>query len=250
MLIEKRLYDILKIVDAKRSVTVQELTELLNISESTVRRDLTVLHNNGQLTKVHGGATAIGMNYYTKDDEVAIRQDLNREEKYKIAQYAASLIESNDFVFIDAGTTTEIMIDYITQTDAVFVTNATVHARKLVQKGCKTYMLGGELKLETEAVVGGETILGLKKYNFTKGFWGTNGVSLTTGFSTPDINEAMVKQKSMEQCKDRYVLCDTSKFNQIASITFADFASAKIITTTVNDETYSQCSNILEVGKE
>lgn len=248
MLIEKRLYEILKIVDSKKSVSVQELTELLQTSESTIRRDLTVLHNNGQLIKVHGGATTIGMHYATKEDDVSIRQDQNREEKIKIAQHAASLIEKNDFVYIDAGTTTQIMIDYITQTEAVFVTNATVHAKELVRRGCKTYILGGELKLATEAVVGVETIAALQKYNFTKGFWGTNGVCIKTGFTTPDISEALVKEKSMEQCKDRYVLCDSSKFNNLSPITFADFDSCRIITTNVKDKIYVNCNNIFQVN--
>lgn len=247
MLAEERLYKILKIVEAKRSVTVQELTEMLGISESTVRRDLTVLHNNGQLIKVHGGATAIGMNYYTKDDEIAVRQDMNREEKIEIAKYAASLIEASDFVYIDAGTTTESMIEFIEEKEAVFVTNSIVHAKKLIVRGFRTFILGGELKATTEAVVGSEAVIALEKYNFTKGFWGTNGVSYNTGFSTPDMDEAMVKQKSMEQCKERYILCDSSKFNQVAPITFASFESARILTTKLLDKTYLQYSNIKEV---
>jgi Transcriptional regulators of sugar metabolism len=250
MLSEKRFFEILKIVNDKKSVTVQELTELLNTSESTIRRDLTVLHNEGKLKKVHGGATAIGMNYYMKDDEVAYRQDLNMEEKRRIAKYAASLIRENDFVYMDAGTTTELMIDYIEAQNVIFVTNATVHAKKLVQKGYQTFILGGELKLATEAVVGSEAVLGLQKYNFTKGFWGTNGVSKTMGFTTPDLNEAFVKQKSMERCKERYVLCDSSKFNQIAPATFAEFDSAYIITTRLEEENFLKSINILEVGKE
>lgn len=252
MLIEKRLSEIVRIVNERKSVTVQELTELLNASESTIRRDLTVLHNHEQLVKVHGGATALGMigiNYYTKDDAVENRKDLNREEKIKIAKFAASLIKANDFVYLDAGTTTEIMIDFITEVHAVFVTNAIAHAKKLVQKGFTAYLVGGELKPVTEAIVGSEALISLEKYNFTIGFWGANGVSLNTGFSTPDVNESLVKQKSMGQCRKKYILCDSSKFNQVSPVTFADFGAAEIITTKVNDENYKKCKNILEVEK-
>lgn len=249
MLIEERFLEIIKIVNDKKTVTVQELTELLDTSESTIRRDLTVLHKNKKLIKVHGGATAIDINYNTKDDDIAVRQDLNREEKLVIAQYAATLIEANDFVFIDAGTTTEAMIDYITEQNAVFVTNAIGHAKKLVQKGFIVHLLGGELKLATEAVVGGETIEALQKYNFTKGFWGTNGVSIQFGFTTPDINEAMVKKKAFEKCKECYILSDATKFNQISSVTFAEFDDAIVITSSVKDSSFKKYENVMEVAR-
>lgn len=245
MLIEKRLSEIVSIVEQKRSVSVQELMQLLNASESTIRRDLGTLDADGQLKKVHGGAIAIGSTYYTKDDDVINRKDMNKEAKIQIARYAASLIKPYDFVYIDAGTTTEMMIDYITEKKAVFVTNATIHAKKLAQIGCTTYILGGEYKATTEAIVGEEAISCLTKYNFTRGFWGTNGANLYTGFSTPDLKEAMIKKKSMERCRERYILCDNSKFSQISSVTFADFSSANIITDLVNDETYIKCNNIV-----
>ena len=84
-------------------MTVQELTELLDISESTVRRDLTELHKRGTLIKVHGGATTVGTSVRTKDEELAVRRDRNKDAKQKIAEYAADLIEADDFVYLDAG---------------------------------------------------------------------------------------------------------------------------------------------------
>ncbi|MDF2609554.1 MAG: fruR1 [Lachnospiraceae bacterium] len=247
MLLEERFNEILCILEQKRTVTVQELTEMLNASESTIRRDLTVLHRKGLLVKVHGGATVTGINYSTKDDDVATRQDLNRDEKIHIARYAAELVQANDFVYIDAGTTTELLIDFLKEKKAIFVTNGINHAKKLVQKGFTCYLLGGELKLSTEAVIGSEAIFNLQKYNFTKGFWGTNGVSLQRGFSTPDINEAMTKKESMKQTKERYILCDSSKFNQISPVSFALFTEATIITTNVQDEQYKKLKNVKEV---
>ena len=75
------------------------------------------------------------------------------------------------------------MINFINNTKAVFVTNGIVHARKLIQKKCTTYILGGELKLATEAIVGAETVNALRKYNFTKGFFGVNGVDIERAFA-------------------------------------------------------------------
>lgn len=250
MLVEQRFEEILKIVDEKRSVTVQELMDLLEASESTIRRDLTTLHSNGRLIKVHGGAIALGSNYNTKDDYVEARQTLNLKEKRRIAKYAASLIRANDFVYLDAGTTTEYLIDFLEEKHAVFVTNAISHARKLLKAGCVVYLIGGELKASTEAIVGNEAILNLSKYNFTKGFFGTNGVSMKIGFTTPDLNEAMVKKAAFARCSDSYVLCDPSKFSQISPITFAEFSKSKIITTNLEDANYKKCSNILEVNED
>ena len=202
MLTEERFAKILSILEHMGSVTVQQLMTELDASESTVRRDLNTLDANGQLVKVHGGAILKNTVYSTIDDEVVHRKEQNREAKDKIARYAAGLITAEDFVYIDAGTTTERMIDYIANRQAVFVTNAIGHAKKLAEHGCKVYILGGEFKAVTEAIVGEEAVFTLDKYNFTKGFWGANGVSRQRGFSTPELKEAMVKRKSMENCRD------------------------------------------------
>ena len=216
MLTEERFAKILSILERMGSVTVQQLMTELDASESTVRRDLNTLDANGQLVKVHGGAILKNTVYSTIDDEVVHRKEQNREAKDKIARYAAGLITAEDFVYIDAGTTTERMIDYIANRQAVFVTNAIGHAKKLAEHGCKVYILGGEFKAVTEAIVGEEAVFTLDKYNFTKGFWGANGVSLQKGFSTPELKEAMVKRKSMENCRDCYILADESKFSHRA----------------------------------
>ncbi|MBO5199633.1 MAG: DeoR/GlpR transcriptional regulator [Lachnospiraceae bacterium] len=246
MLTQERFCEILKVLDRKQSVTVQELVEILQTSESTIRRDLTELNRQGKLVKVHGGATAVHMNYETRDADVEVRQDKNKEEKLKIGRCAAGLIDSSDFVYIDAGTTTERMIDFITQKDAIFVTNSAIHARMLSKKGMKVYLLGGEYKGSTEAVVGGEAVYSLQKYHFTKGFWGTNGIGIQAGYTTPEPSEALVKRAAMERTAKRYILSDSSKFSRISSVSFAAFEDATIITTKVMDPAYQDCDNIIE----
>ena len=93
---------------------------------------------------------------------MSIRETLNIEEKRLIGEYAASLIEANDFVYIDSGTTTSIMIDFLKEKNAVYVTNGLMVAKKLISKGFKTFILGGEIKESTEAIVGVEAIKALK----------------------------------------------------------------------------------------
>ena len=116
-----------------------------------------------------------------------------------------------------------------------------------MRKGYRTLMTGGELKASTEALVGPEAITGIERYHFTKGFWGTNGATLEQGFTTPDINEAQVKRTSMERTGKRYVLTDASKFGTVAPVTFAEFASATVITSGGVDEMYQQQVNVVEV---
>lgn len=247
MLAEERFAKILSILESMGSVTVQQLMLELDASESTVRRDLNTLDANGQLTKVHGGAILKTAVYSTKDDNVISRKEKNRDAKNRIAKYAAELIEPGDFVYIDAGTTTELVIEYLTNRQAVFVTNAVTHAKRLAERGFTVYLLGGEFKAVTEAIVGEIAVAALGKYNFTKGFWGANGVSIQKGYSTPEPKEAMVKRKSMENCAKRYVLADASKFNQISSVTFAPFESASVITTELNQKAFFKCKNVINI---
>ena len=87
----------------------------------------------------------------------------------------------------------------------------------------------------------------LPKYNFTKGFWGTNGISVSKGYSTPEIKEAMVKKYSMKNCKRCYILADASKFDQLSSVKFADFEQATILTTELYKPALKKHKNIVEV---
>lgn len=248
MLSEERYKLILDKLERESVVYLNDLVEYLDTSESTVRRDLNTLDKAGLLKKVHGGATRLKeIKINTIEEKVEHRQNLNIDEKLNIARYAASLIEDNDLIYIDAGTTTELMIDFIKETKAVFVTNGIVHAKKLIQKNLKTYILGGELKLTTEAIVGVETVNSLRKYNFTKGFFGSNGVDIGRGFTTPDMREAMVKEEAIKRSRKSFVLCDKSKFNEISSITFAEINKAKIITSILEENRYRQYTEIMEV---
>ena len=248
MLTEERHLVILEQVKQNKSVTLTELCDLLGTSESTVRRDLTTLDGRGLLKKVHGGAVSIeDRSFDIVERDVESKSKLFTEEKIAIAQYAASLIEDGDFCFIDAGTTTERLIDFLPKKDVSFVTNGFVHAKKLALKGFKTYIPAGEIKKTTEAIVGAECVSSLQNYNFTKCFMGANGISLTAGISTPDRNEALVKSTAINRSRIAYVLADHSKFDRIASVTFAQMGSIQIITDKLYNKKFTAKSNIKEV---
>ncbi|SEL29604.1 DeoR/GlpR family DNA-binding transcription regulator [Ruminococcus albus] len=247
MLTEERHSIILNSVNSNKSVQLGELCELLNASESTVRRDLNALAEKGLLVKVHGGAISVNDSFVIEEQDIEKKSKLFNDEKLAIARYAASLIDDGDFVFIDAGTTTEKMIDFIPEKNVTFVTNAFIHAKKLAQRGFKVFIPAGEIKLSTEAIVGAECVSSLQSYYFTKSFIGANGISLSGDISTPDRNEASVKTAVIRNSRTVYILADHSKFEQITSVTFADLGRVMIITDKLGDKKYLSAANIKEV---
>lgn len=248
MLAEDRHAQIVEMVSTRGSVTVPELAETLGTSESTIRRDLEKLDSAGKLSKVHGGATSLERVHVTRDVSLTERVVLNAGEKRQVAAYAATLIGPDDFVYLDAGSTTGALIDHLSETRASYVTDSVSHAMKLVTRGFRVVVLGGELKGVTEALVGPEALECLDRMNFTLGFWGTNGISQDRGLTTPDRSEAMVKRASMARCDRRYVIADDTKFDRIAPVTFAELADATILTNR-RPRAYEAFENIMEVGK-
>ncbi|MBR3339611.1 MAG: DeoR/GlpR transcriptional regulator, partial [Lachnospiraceae bacterium] len=140
MLTEERWGAILELVEREKAVSVPELEKRLGVSASTIRRDLTQLNSLGKLIKVHGGATSIGTQYVGKDLTMYEKYLMNSDEKMEIARYAAELISPGDYVYIDAGTTTEMLVDCIREQKASYVTNSLTNARKLVRKGYRTFL--------------------------------------------------------------------------------------------------------------
>ena len=122
MLTEQRYEIILKLLEEKNSITVAEVKDLLNTSESTVRRDITALHNAGKLVKVFGGAVACDRTVITHEPTVEQKAEVNVEAKQLVAAKAAALIQPEDFIYLDAGTTTASMLSYLTEKSATFVT--------------------------------------------------------------------------------------------------------------------------------
>ncbi len=247
MLTEERHSIILDMINNRKSITVSELCEILKTSESTIRRDLNTMAEKGLLNKVHGGAIALNDTLEAVKHDVEEKSKLYIEEKSAIARYAAALIEDGDFVYIDAGTTTEKMIDFLPDKNAAFVTNCFIHAKKLARRGFKVFIPGGEVKAVTEAIVGAECVLALQKYNFTKSFIGVNGISAKAGFTTPDGNEAGVKSAVAANSKQVYVLADHSKFDKISSVTFMQLNEGIIITDRLEDKKYIGKASIKEV---
>ena len=247
MLTQERHNKILELLTKQDTVTVGELSQGLETSESTIRRDLVTLDKMGKVKKVHGGAAAIHRVSTVFEEDVTTKSALNVTEKEAIGRVAAGLVTNDDFVFIDAGTTTAAMIDFIyDNVRATFVTNGIVHAKKLIQKGLKAYIIGGQIKLTTEAVVGTEAINNLRKYNFTKTFIGTHGISVKGGYSTPDVEEAAVKSEVLKRGRNNFILGDHTKFDKEYAVTFGILKDACIVTDELEDNEFREHAVVKE----
>ena len=235
---------IIDLLKEKNTVKLQELVELTKSSESTIRRDLVQLEKGKYLKRVHGGASRLqGM---LQEPTMMEKSSKNVQEKHQIAKYAASLVEEGDSIYIDAGSTNFEMIAYLPK-NIVVVTNGLMHIEKLLAKGIKTFLLGGYIKPTTKAMVGIGAIESLKNYRFDKCFMGVNGIHPEFGYTTPDQEEAVVKQLALSLSRDAYVVADESKFSEVAFAKIAHLKDANIITNAVEDhllEPYQSQTNI------
>ena len=229
MLQEERLQIILDMVNRESAVQIGDLAEILQVSESTVRRDIDLLDESGSLKRVFGGAVSIQpetkKRIIAREKGMAEKNVLHVEEKRLIAQYAATLIEDDDFVFIDAGSSTFLLADYLTNTQAAYayiptnVISITDTWPALLQTG---HYLGA--------------------------FIGTNGIDAEKGLTTPDVEEAMVKAEAVKRASKAYVLADNSKFGSISAVSFASIDEVVIITDKCPEESYKKLAVIEEVN--
>lgn len=248
MLTEERYQYILDKLTLEGVVKSQDLMADMNCSESTIRRDLDKLEEKGLLVRVHGGAKRV----YEVEREVSFfeKTSKNIQEKQEIAQYATSLIKDGDTIFLDAGTTTIHMIPYLKNKTIRIVTNAVQHASLLADQDNEVILIGGVLKNTTKAVVGATGSDQLKQYRFTKAFLGVNGIDLEYGLTTPDPEEAVIKQQAIKNSAKTYFLADHSKWNKVTFVKIDDIDSGTIISNPLNKkeyEAYFKTANIMEV---
>ncbi len=228
MLTPERHQLILSLLKEKDTVRINELVEVTGASESTIRRDLSELEEQSLLKRVHGGASS----QQNKIEEPTMLEKSVKYEREKtaIAKYAASLVSERDSIFIDAGSTTSRMVPFLPYENIVVVTNSPDIGIQLIKRNIKTFLLGGELKAATWSLVGRDAIKSIGQYRFDKCFIGTNGIDLTHGLTTPDPDEAYVKQLALQYSDRRFVLADSYKFNRVTFAKMGDFSHVTVVT--------------------
>lgn len=230
MVLVDRWIEISEYLKGKKYASVDELMEKFQLSRSTVRRTLIAMEEKNLLKRVRGGAEIV------ENEEEALPTDFievfneKKEEKIKIAQKAAALIEDNDVIFIDSGSTCYYMIDRIKAKNITVVTNGIVHIQKLMSMGINTYILGGYAKPEKNLIIGEDIVKKISSMNFDKAFLGTMGIDSRSGFTTMMLEDGEVKKAVIKSSDLCYILADTSKFNVRKFYTYGDFSQATIIT--------------------
>lgn len=227
MFSEERKNKILEQLDQSERVDVAQLSKLLNVSESTIRRDLKELEEQNAIKRTHGGAVSLklaskaaSVNFEPAFPEKEIQF---REEKQAIARKAVQLIRDGDTILLDAGTTTLYLLHELKAfTNLTVVTNALLSPALLDHHaGIELIFLGGTFRKRTQALVGTFTSTCLNMIRVDKCFIGTNAVDLTLGLTTPNMAEAEIKQKMIASSKSVYLLADSSKFGQSSFCKFA-----------------------------
>ncbi|WP_163100846.1 DeoR/GlpR family DNA-binding transcription regulator [Peribacillus alkalitolerans] len=228
MLTAERHQIILDLLTDSGVVDLQKLVQSTSSSESTIRRDLAYLEQRGLLKRIHGGATVP----YSKIDEPNLldKSSKNSQAKKEIGKWAASLVRDGDCIYLDAGSTVSEMLPYLLQKKIVIVTNGLMHIDTLVNSEIPAYLLGGRMKANTKAMVGASAIHSIKQYRFDKCFLGMNGIDIKNGFTTPDPEEAQIKQLAIDMAEKAFVLADYSKFNETYFAKVADIEQASVIT--------------------
>ncbi|MGN7761528.1 DeoR/GlpR family DNA-binding transcription regulator [Paenibacillus sp. 22594] len=219
---EERKRSIVQFVERHTRASVQELSQELGVSESTVRRDLKELEESRLLKRTHGGAVSLqSVNF-----EAAIPDKADRylDEKQRIAHKAVEMIQDGDAILLDGGTTTlQIAKALRAFSNLKVITNSMIALNEL--KDChniEVSITGGLLRQDTLAFVGPMTERSLEMVRVDKAFLGTNGLDLREGITTPNMLEAATKRKMISVAKQVILLADHSKIGQVSFCKVAD----------------------------
>ncbi|MBQ4563285.1 MAG: DeoR/GlpR transcriptional regulator [Lachnospiraceae bacterium] len=204
---------ILNLVIQKKSISVKKLSELLYVSQPTIRRDLSELEKQGTVKRTHGGV----MLRKVADNEVPLvfREEQNNLSKRAIAEKASKLISDGDVIFLDASSTASYLIPYLEKfKDIIVITNSPKTSIKLGERQIKNYCTGGLLLLHSIAYVGSDTENFISKINADIFFFSSRGITQDGVITDSSIEEATVKKAMMKNAAKCYFLCDSSKIGQ------------------------------------
>lgn len=212
---ENRLQQMAQYITERETVKLSDLCAHFGISLSTLRRDLDKLSANNGIIKSYGCVSVAPQNSFAPLPHA--RSGLFTAEKKKIAQIAAQFIEDRDIVFIDSGSTTSQLVDFISpQKNVTIITNnLDVVIRCLRRDNLDTYVLPGKLNRENNSFSYLTDDDVYKSYNIGKVFMSCSGVDVVYGISHKDVNERIAKRYAMNCTRNRFLMVDNGKFNQV-----------------------------------
>jgi DeoR/GlpR family transcriptional regulator of sugar metabolism len=225
-----RLERIEQILGQQRVIRVEDLCRELGVSAATTRRDLVELDKLGHLRKIHGGAMCIE----SRLDEPGFKDKaaLAAKEKQSIAAAAFKLVQQNDSVFLDGGSTVLALARLLTEGKGVtVVTNSMQVASALSASGPNMILIGGEFRRLSQTFVGSLTKPLVDLIHIDTAFMGTIGVSDRSGMTTTDPREAQTKEMIISHARQVVLLADSSKIGKVSFVRFTSLDRVNVLIT-------------------
>ena len=231
MTAEQRKQKILELLKEKDSVRVTSLSKLFGVSEVTIRTYLEDMEKKGLLSRVHGGAVSSYKPYYSMN--LNQRLETNQQAKVEIAERVASLIQPNDTVMLNAGTTTLLVFrKFPADYNLSIVTNSISIA--LEASGNPNYnviLVGGSVNTKYQFTYGNDAVKQIQKYHADKLILSVDGIDAHQGLTTYYNKEATVAAAMIEQSDCCIIAADRSKFGHSAFAKISNLAVADYIVT-------------------
>lgn len=220
---EERRHKIVEFVNERQKVIVADLADYFDVTTATIRGDLRALEDEGHLERTHGGAISV-----QHEDPVTTtmktRISVHRKQKQRIAREAAKLVSDGDFILIDSGTTAQTFVRMLAdKRNLTILTNDIVlaHIAELELPDVSAIMVGGMIRNQYNCTEGTEAIAMLRSYYAPRFFLSTDSFSIEKGFSTFQMEQAVIKRAMLEQSDEHVLLADSSKIGVNAPIRFA-----------------------------
>jgi DeoR family transcriptional regulator, aga operon transcriptional repressor len=214
MLSEERRREILELLQTDGRVLVSDLSRRFRTSLITIRKDLEVLHHQGELERTHGGALPMKTGAL-RDRSLQEKEGMHRREKLRIAEAAAHMIRQGQVIILDSGTTTTAIARACRHFKSLTViTNATNIAAELADTPVEVILTGGVLRKNSFSLVGPLAEESLRKLSADLLFLGVDGFDVRYGLTTPNLLEARVNRAMAESARRTVLVCDASKFGR------------------------------------
>ena len=246
MAFNERHNEIIKILNNLKTVTVQVLTERLQVSEVTIRKDLSFLESQGKLLRTHGGAVL------SEDREriYSLREKSleNIDTKELIAKKARQFIRENDTIYIDSGSTCLLLAKEIKDMNLTVVTNSLdvmVDLSKYQQ--ISLISVGGNLRYSAGSFIGPIAEMSMKNFQIETCFLGASGISKEGVFSSQNLIESQLKIAVIKASGRKIILADRSKYGVQ---TFSIFAKPGDIDILITDKDFPDLDNLRSQGIE
>ncbi len=222
---------ILDKLDQEKQVDVISLSKELNVSEVTIRNDLSRLEKKNMLIRARGGA--IKLDHVGIDFNLSDKNKHHFKEKQRIGKAAAGLIEDGDTIILDSGTTTmEIARNLENKSDLTIITNALNIANQLAElKSGNIIIPGGFLRRNSLSLIGAIAEESFKNYFCDKLFLAVDGFNSAHGLSTPNVEEAHLNRIMIEISKQVIVVADSSKFHKRSFAFIAPINKVNVLVT-------------------